>query len=292
MSKSVKSWTDLPDRMKPDFVSYEGNYDFPSYLPTSEECVNSKEEKKEEIDEETDEYKLGRNEPFLIMELNRLVPFTEDSLIKFHPLNMPHEKIGVIEIAGFVLDINETDNFYQYTVDDGTGIITVYYRKSIKSEIDEERRKIDEKYFQHLSRGKIDVEVLETDICPDKFSEPRPGFKYPVGTRTEDALIFEHNWSLDTENGTRGKPIKCCTYICAKGELKFFSDKKQEKKITFHDLSNSQIIFMAKEVSGLTEHQYNSKVLSWVKINVQKRYNKGPFETFTDAQVPIFDMII
>lgn len=53
-------------------------------------------------------------EPFLIMELNRFVPYLEDKCVKFHPLNMPYIKIGKIEIMGFVISVSEDIRFYEY----------------------------------------------------------------------------------------------------------------------------------------------------------------------------------
>lgn len=53
-------------------------------------------------------------EPFVIMELNRFVPYFEGTYVKFHPLNMPYIKIGKIEIMGFVVGVSEDAKYYQY----------------------------------------------------------------------------------------------------------------------------------------------------------------------------------
>lgn len=93
--------------MTHDFISIDGDYDFPFYISEREEWINYK--------------YLGKNkgkvivsEPCLIMELNRLVPYLENGSVKFHPLNMPYIKIGKVEIVGFVLNMSEDEKYYEY----------------------------------------------------------------------------------------------------------------------------------------------------------------------------------
>lgn len=106
--------------------------------------------------------------------------------------------------------------------------------------------------------------------------------------------IFEHNWSLETNGGTLGIPINRCMYVLAKGycSLNFLTNKRPTDEMLLDDLSILELTFIAMKVTVLTEHQYNKKILSWMQTDVQKRYNQGPIEEFTNVRAPVFNTIM
>ncbi|OAD53062.1 hypothetical protein WN48_10864 [Eufriesea mexicana] len=212
-------------------------------------------------------------EPFLIMELNRFVPYLEGTHVKFHPLNMPNIKIGKIEIMGFVVGVSEIANFYEYQIDDGTGTITIFYDKQHFQKTIWQRQEIDKKYNTYVKN--IDIKVLKFQELPKRMVKPRPKFNYPDGTNKHDIAILEHNWALETNNGKLGKKVKRCEYIHAVGycTLDFLNRQKPTEEITFSDLSNAKLNFLANEVTNLSEHQYNEKFISWMKTVVRRRYD-------------------
>ncbi|XP_043249666.1 uncharacterized protein LOC122395835 isoform X2 [Colletes gigas] len=263
----VVDWTNLPKGIEPDFVSHNGDYDFPLYLSEKEEWVIHK--------RKTDSKgKITIYEPFLIMELNRFVPYLENNCVKFHPLNMPHIKIGKIEIVGFVMSIYEDAKFYQYRIDDGTGSIVVYFEKKSFETQRQDRRMIDEKYSDYAKT--MNTKLLKHHVCPKHFPNPRPEFRYPDGTSIRDMAILEHNWSLETNNGLLGMPINRCDYVHAIGycALDFMFNKRPEKEITFEILSNVKLHFLANKVIGMKEKDYNAKLYLWLNTVVQRRYDE------------------
>lgn len=140
MSTNVLRRMNLPKKnIDKDFVSYPGDYDFPLYLSEKKEWVHLNNIKGKSTHSKRYcvivlyrmgfiyKFRVYRNnkgkkivlgkavvcEPFLIMELNRLVPYLDDDKVKFHPLNMPYVKIGKIEIVGFVLYVSEDEKYYE-----------------------------------------------------------------------------------------------------------------------------------------------------------------------------------
>ncbi|XP_076240202.1 uncharacterized protein LOC143182825 [Calliopsis andreniformis] len=264
----INEWTNLPNGMDPDFVSYSGDYDYPLYLSEKKEWINFK-------NFENTKGRITISEPFLIMELNRFVPFLEDNLIKFHPLNMPNIKIGKIEILGFVMGVSEDARYYEYQVDDGTGTITIFYEKKSFAVTNQMRMKIDEKYRKNAKT--IDINLLKNKECPKRFLNPRPRFNYPCGTSIRDMAIFEHNWAMETNNGLLGKYVRRCDYVHAIGycTLDFMLGGRPQEEITFSHLSNSKLNFLANKVTCIDEHKYNAKLYSWLNTVVRKRYDES-----------------
>ncbi|XP_076754203.1 uncharacterized protein LOC143425354 [Xylocopa sonorina] len=264
------SWTDLPENIKPDFVSRKEDYDYPLYLSEKEEWVHIKKMN----------YKgtIRLSEPFLIMELNRFVPYMENKYVKFHPLNLPNINIGKIEIVGFVVRTFEDVRFYRYQVDDGTGTITVFYDKKQFEMTVRERNLIDDKYRNNASN--INIKQLKCQKCPNNYLDPRPDFEYPDGTNIRDILIYENNWSLETHNGTLGRKVQRSAYVHAVGycTVDFLCGKRPREEITFKDLINSKLNFLATRVTCLTDGEYNKKLLMWMNTSVRRRYDEHPNE--------------
>ena len=221
-----KGWVTLPKGMDPGFVSHKGDYDFPLYLSEKEEWMNFKNSKNLKG-------KITICEPFLIMELNRFVPYFEDKHIKFHPMNMPYIKIGKTEIMGFVVNVSEDLRFYEYQVDDGTGTMTIFFERKRLETNSEMRAKIDEKY--RSCAGNINIKQLRYKDCPNCFPNPRPRFSYPAGTNIRDMAIFEHNWWMETSNGSLGEPVRRNSYVHARGycNLDFMFGGWPRDEITF-----------------------------------------------------------
>lgn len=267
----VIHWTDLPKEIGDDFVSYPGDYDYPFYLSEKEEWVHCKRLKNVKG-------KIKICEPFLIMELNRFVPYLENKYVKFHPLNMPHLKIGKIEIMGFVIYVSQDPRFYEYHVDDGTGAISIYQGKKQFRLACQERKRIDDKYSKDASN--IDIKQLKIQECPKHLPKPRPNFKYPSDTSLQDIAIFEHNWAMETNNGTLGREVQRCDYIHATGycTLDFLYGKRPREEITFSNLSSVKITFLATKVTCLSEHEYNRRLYSWLNTVVRRRYDENPNE--------------
>ena len=262
----IYNWEDLPKDITPDFVSIPEDYDFPFYLSEKEEWINYKYLEKKKG-------KVSVSEPCLITELNRFVPYLENGGIKFHPLNMPYIKIGKIEIVGFVLGTSQDARFHEYQVEDGTGTIKIFYEKR-KFDMDSYKRCIiDKKYCKHARN--IDMNGLQTQICPSKFPNPRPNFYYPPDTSISTMAIIEHNWALETNNGLLGKKIVPHDYIHAVGycSLDFLDRKKSRKEITFEDLSIAKLNFYATAVTCIDESEYNTKLISWLGTVVKRRYD-------------------
>ncbi|XP_054001292.1 uncharacterized protein LOC128888447 [Hylaeus anthracinus] len=259
-------WTNLPKDIKPDFVSHSGDYDFPLYLSEKEEWVNFKNFKGS----------VSIHEPFLIMELNRLVPFFEDNCVKFHPLNMPNIKLGKIEIVGFVVTVKEDAKYYQYQVDDGTGSVTVYFERKFFDAQKLERRTIDEKY--HKIARNMNIESLNNQECPKVFPNPRPQFSYPPDTSMHEMAIVEHNWFLETKHGLLGKNVERSKYVHAVGycALDFMFGHRPENDFTFLDISTVKLYFLANKVICIDEWDYNAKLYSWLFTVVRKRYDEHP----------------
>ncbi|CAL7952363.1 unnamed protein product [Xylocopa violacea] len=264
------SWTDLPEKIEPHFVSRKGDYDYPLYLSEKEEWVHVKKMN----------YKgtIKISEPFLIMELNRFVPYMENKYVKFHPLNMPNVKVGKIEIVGFVIRVSEDIKFYRYQVDDGTGSITVFYDKKQFATTIKERKMIDAKYKNNAKS--INIKELKCQKCPNNYVNPRPNFEYPDGTNIRDILIYENNWSLETHNGTLGTEVKRCAYVHAVGycTIDFLYGKRPTEEITFKDLINSKLNFLATRVTCISDGEYNKKLLMWINTSVRRRYDEHPNE--------------
>ncbi|XP_076642433.1 uncharacterized protein LOC143353188 [Halictus rubicundus] len=264
----VKPWTNLPKGMDQNFISFNGDYDYPLYISEKEEWVNYK--------NKNIKGRIMVFEPFLIMELNRLVPFLEDNYVRFHVLNMPHIVVKKIEIMGFVLSVSEDSRFHMYQVDDGTGSITIYYDKNHFMRQTLERKKIDEKYRDYAMR--INSQSFKGHECPKRFPNPRPNFDYPVGTSIRDMAILEHKWSLETKNGGLGKCIQRCDYVHAVGycALDHMFVKKPREDITFKDLSVAKLNFLATNVICIDDHEYNAKMYSWLYNVVRRRYDEHP----------------
>nr|XP_012145455.1 PREDICTED: uncharacterized protein LOC105663083 isoform X1 [Megachile rotundata] len=289
-------WTILPKGMTHDFISIDGDYDFPFYISEKEEWVNYKYLEK-------NKGKVIISEPCLIMELHRLVPYLENGSVKFHPLNMPYIKIGKIEIVGFVLNILEDEKYYEYQVDDGTGIISIFYDKTRFNLNSRKRWNIDYKYKKYATN--INIKLLDKQKYPLKFPSPRPNFNYsPSRSEHEKAVsekkfflyilykkngtiyflqLLEHRWSLETNNGLLGKEVARYDYVYAVGycTLDFCYQKKSRKEITFEDLSSTKLTFYATKVTCISEFEYNAKLQSWLHTIIQKRYN----ETLNCSQI-------
>ena len=244
-------WTDLPKEIDEDFVSYEGDYDFPHYLSEEKEWVH--------LQNINPKDRVQIFEPFLITELTRFVPYIANNRVEFHALNMPNVKIRKIEIVGFVLGVYEDARYYRYQVDDGTGNITIYHRKQ-HSEINTQQQgnKIDIKDKLGSNTNIKSSEVAGPSKClPDQSSN------------------LKHKWS--TKSGTIGGKIKRCNYVHATGycALDFLLKKKEKReKITHEDLSNARLNFLAHTVTCISEHEYNKKLISWTNTVVKRRYDK------------------
>ncbi|XP_076686568.1 uncharacterized protein LOC143378614 [Andrena cerasifolii] len=264
-----KEWVTLPKGMDSSFVSHKGDYDFPFYLSEKEEWINFKKFKNLKG-------KVTICEPFLIMELNRFVPYLEDKCVKFHPLNMPYIKIGKIEIMGFVVSVSEDTRFYEYQVDDGTGIMTLFFERNQFDINRQMRAKIDEKY--RSSAENINVEQLRYKDCPNSFPHPRPRFSYPAETSIRDMAIFEHNWWLETNKGSLGEPVKRNCYVHAIGycTLDFMFSGRPRDEITFRHLAAAKLTFLANKVTRVDEREYNTKLRLWLSTVVRRRYDEHP----------------
>ena len=260
-------WGTLPKSMDPGFVSHKGDYDFPLYLSEKEEWINFKSFKNLKG-------KITMCGPFLIMELNRFVPYLEGKSVKFHPLNMPYIKIGKIEIMGFVVNVSEDIKFYEYQVDDGTGTMTIFFERKNFEINCKMRAEIDEKY--RSCAGNINIKQLRYKDCPNCFPNPRPWFSYPAGTSIRDMAIFEHNWWMETSNGSLGEPIRRNSYVHAIGycSLDFRFSGYPQDEIMFRHLAAAKLTFLAIKVTCISEHEYNAKLYSWLNTVVRRRYDE------------------
>ena len=270
------NWTDLPKEINEDFVSYKGDYDFPQYLSDEKEWVNFKHKNVED--------NIEIFEPFLIMELYRFIPYFEGKHVKFHPLNMPYIKIRKIEIVGFVIDVTEDPKYYEYHVDDGTGNIIIYYEKEDFKRAALRRKKIDTKYNKCAKN--IDIKSLKTQKCPKHLPNPRPKFIYSPETSISDIAIFEHNWSLETNNGTLGRKLKRCAHVHAVGycTFDFMYTKKSSEEITCEDLFNAKLYFLANRITCISEHKYNKILLLWINTVVRRRYDENLNEAASSSK--------
>ncbi|CAD1477840.1 unnamed protein product, partial [Heterotrigona itama] len=242
-------WTDLPKEIDEDFVSYKGDYDFPHYLSEDKEWVHL----------QNREDRIQIFEPFLITELSRFVPYIENNRVQFHALNMPNIIIRKIEIVGFVLSVSEDAQFYHYQVDDGTGNITIYHKKHFEINAQQQGKEIDIKDNELGNDTNIESsQVGEQSKClPDQSSN------------------LKHKWS--TNSGTVGRKIKRCNYVHATGycALDFMIKRKSREKITFEDLLNAKLNFLANNVTCISEHEYNKKLILWSNKIVRRRYDKN-----------------
>ncbi|XP_031826996.2 uncharacterized protein LOC116424572 [Nomia melanderi] len=269
-SSDIIHWTKLPKEISPDFVSIPGDYDYPFYLSEKEEWVHFRNRK---------HYK-GKvtivSEPFLIMELNRFVPYVKGKYVNFHPLNMPYVSIGKIQILGFVIATFEDVRSYMYKVDDGTGVIIIVYNKKHLLEESIEKQKIDSRYRNYARL--MNLPGIKGEKCPERFPNPRPQFKYPPGTSLRDMAILENKWAMETKNGLLGSRIKCCQYLHAIGycRLDFNFHERPQKEITLKHLYTAKLQFLATKVNRISEQEYNSKMYLWLTTVVQRRYDEHP----------------
>lgn len=74
-----------------------------------------------------------------------------------------------------------------------------------------------------------------------------------------------------------GRKVERYEYIHATGycSLDFLNRQKPTEEITFNDLSNSKLNFLATKVTNLSEHQYNEKFIFWMETFVRKRYDEN-----------------
>lgn len=216
--------------------------------------------------------------PFLIAELNRFVPYLELTSknyknVKFHPLNMPHIKIGKIEIVGVVLDVKEETRFLTYFVDDGTGTTTVLLERR-QYELDVQKRKeIDAKYKKYV-QDIWNRKPKDDEDRAKRFPNPRPGFIYPPNTPLQAMADLEADWSPETNNGRLGTKIKRFDHIHAIGycTLDYQFEKKPEMEITFAHLCRAKLNFLATKLTCVTENEYNSKLEMWIRNSIRNRY--------------------
>lgn len=249
----LNTWTDLPEEIDEDFVSYKGDYDFPHYLSEDKEWVH--------LQNKNPENRIQIFEPFLITELSRFVPYIENNRVQFHALNMPNITIKKIEIVGFVLSVSEDAQFYYYQVDDGTGNITVHHKKQrhVKTNVQQQGKGIDIKD----NKLENDTDIKSSDVAEHSKCLP------------DQSSNVEHKCS--TNSRTLGKKIERCNYVHAIGycALDFMLKKESKEKIMFEDLLNAKLNFLANNVTSISEHEYNKKLLLWSNTVVKRRYDKN-----------------
>lgn len=61
------------------------------------------------------------NQPFLILELTRIVPYIVRGKIRFHLFNLPNYKIGKVEIMGVIRHIDDNQDKYYKIQGNGLG---------------------------------------------------------------------------------------------------------------------------------------------------------------------------
>ena len=246
----LTAWTDLPDEIDEDFVSYKGDYDFPHYLSEDKEWVHLQHYKD----------RIQIFEPFLITELSRFVPYIENNRVQFHALNMPNIIIRKIEIVGFVLSVSEDAKFYYYQVDDGTGNITLCHKKQqFEINAQQQEKGIDIKD----DKPGNDTNIKSSEVA--EHSKCLPG----------QSSNLKHKWSTNRE--TLDRKIKRCNYVHATGYciLDFMLKKKSREKILFEDVLNAKLNILVNNVTCISEHEYNQKLLSWSSRIVRRRYDKN-----------------
>lgn len=203
-----------------------------------------------------------------------MVPYMDNKTVKFHPINMPHITFSKVEIVGFVTSAREDSKFYRYTVEDGTGTISVRYRKEAYVEHYQYRKKIDYKYKMYAASIHKHLHKFNRN-CPKHFLKNRPGFDYPNDTSLNHMLVLEHSWWKAVNQGLLGKKPARLDYVHAVGYLRFdFSvNGGTREEFKFEDLSMGTIYFYATNLTCIHEKTYNKKLLNWLHSYIPNRYN-------------------
>ncbi|XP_078050693.1 uncharacterized protein LOC144477104 isoform X2 [Augochlora pura] len=266
MATAGSSKVNLPNNTDPDFVSHEGEYDYPFYIARKKEWPY---------------YKSGRKGityvtfPYLIKELSRFVPYLMDGYVRFRILNMSKIRVKKILIVGFVVHVREDARYFKYQVDDGTGSIAVCYDKNRFRKTNDAKKKVDMKYYEQAA--KIKSLGLDLKNCPKRFPDTRPKFVYPADTTIQEKATLEHKWWLETEKGMLGKYVRPGDYVIVSGfcNMDFRFHKRPRKKLTAADLSRSKLTIFAMTVTCLTEQDYNEKMYMWIDKVIRKRYDSN-----------------
>lgn len=97
-------------------------------------------------------------------------------------------------------------------------------------------------------------------------------------TRLIVAQIFEHNWWMETSNGSLGEPVRRNCYVHAIGycTLDFMFSGRPRDEITFRHLAAAKLTFLATTVTCIDEQAYNAKLHSWLNTVVRRRYDEHP----------------
>ncbi|XP_012286797.1 uncharacterized protein LOC105703189 isoform X2 [Orussus abietinus] len=218
--------------------------------------------------------------PVLIAEIFRFVPYLNEKFYHFHPINMPDLTIRKVEIIGRIRSIILKPKFYEFMVDDGTGVILVVCKKSQYSEQEKKRAHLTWKHFQFMLLAAKEKPWLQEQIpkCGSNvsFHKHRPPYKCDLKIPEYYRAILEHGWWMETENGLLGKRFEVYDYVTVIGycSLDFELGQKPLKELTLDDLIQAKVFIQCLEIKIIGERDYNCKIQSTINSVLKERYGK------------------
>lgn len=163
---------------------------------------------------------VTRIEPnLLIIEIGRLIPYIKGENIKFFPLNMPSIEIGFIHIIGIILEVSNFGNYYEFQVDDGTGILSVMY--NAKRYFSEKTKRVKAQNSNNDQKSTESIQKID-DLQPGKYVH-LGGFL--------SLNNYKKTISTDFKNKGPTENFWCSQPLLHVINLQFISEKEYYKKM-------------------------------------------------------------